>query len=125
MQTPVQPSTAPETAQPLTAPETAQQCNPPAVTPANNTEDTAQCRIINLHLLNVHIKDIIQHIATCSTCLEMTQSKDDSVMVVGETHHKGLASMLGCQFGYGKRTHICYIEKKLLACQAKNTGQII
>ena len=43
-----------------------------------------------------------RHIATCSTCLEMTQSKDDSVMVVGETHHKGLASMLGCQFGCGK-----------------------
>jgi len=100
-------------AQPSTSAATVQQCTP-AATPANNIEEKQQCRIINLHLLSVHIKDIIQHIATCSTCLEMAQSKDDSVMVFGETHHKGLASMLGCQFGCG--------EELRFATSTKTTG---
>ena len=88
--------------QPSSSVLTVQQSDPPALTPANSVEDTAQCRIINLHLLNKHIKDIAQHIATCSTCLDMAQSMDDSVTIVGETRHKGLASMLGCRFGCGK-----------------------
>ena len=44
----------------------------------------------------------------------MAQSKEDSVTIVGETHNKGLASMLGCQFGCGKQL--------VFATSTKSTG---
>ena len=60
-------------------------------------KEAPECRVINLQLLNRHIEDVIQHVATCSACHMVAQSFD-AMTVVGEKNRNGFASILGCKF---------------------------
>lgn len=69
----------------------------PSTPVAVESEDTGDCRIINLELLGKHIEDVTQHIATCPPCLKLSKSTD-AITIIGEKHRSGLASSMGCKF---------------------------
>ena len=48
----------------------------PSTPVAVESEDTGDCRIINLELLGKHIEDVTQYIATCPACLKLSKSTD-------------------------------------------------
>lgn len=60
-------------------------------------EEASECRIINVQLLSRHIDNLTQHVATCSACQRVAQSSD-SITIVGEKDHNGLASIMDCKF---------------------------
>ena len=65
------------------------------VTIIENAE-SAECRIINLQLLQGHIEDVTKHVASCLACQKIAQSSD-SLTMIGEKQ-EGLASIIGCKF---------------------------
>jgi len=63
----------------------------PAINPAEN-------RIINLSLLNKHINNVAQHIATCQPCITKTISSQECAFISDETHY-GLAAVISNKCG--------------------------
>ena len=67
----------------------------PAINPA-------ECRIINLSLLNKHTNNKAKHVATCQPCLTKAISSQECTFISDEKHH-GLVSVISSKCGgYGE-----------------------
>ena len=63
----------------------------PAINPA-------ECRIINLSLLNKHTNNVAKHVATCQPCIAKAISSQECTFISDEKHH-GLASVISSKCG--------------------------
>ena len=63
----------------------------PAINPA-------ECRIINLSLLNKHTNNVAKHVATCQPCIAKAISSQECTFISDEKHH-GFASVISSKCG--------------------------